>query len=218
MEFAVGNRVGARGLAWDVVEVEQLGAQRCCACAAPPAICAGCNGTCCIRPNVLRSCVLISGSDALGRWLRGACIITPACSNRCSRPTTCWLRSRGAFRSSPYQLVPLMRALELPRASTAARRWRRPWQDDRGGTYRVRTDRPATCTSRAGRVARRPAARAVGPRTAASLRPAIRAGHRRRFVAGAAAQTGAGWQSVRCDRALPHVARFCQAGTRAGGA
>ena len=28
MQFAAGSRVGARGLAWDVVEAQQLGAQQ----------------------------------------------------------------------------------------------------------------------------------------------------------------------------------------------
>ena len=51
MEVSVGIKVAARGLEWDVTEVEPLGPQQRMRLACAGGDLAAWNGTCCIPPN-----------------------------------------------------------------------------------------------------------------------------------------------------------------------
>jgi superfamily II DNA or RNA helicase len=115
MEFAAGSRVGARGLAWDVVEVAQLGAQQLLRlrCAAGdlrgmewdilhPAE----------RVEMLRADLRPDTPGSLAAWRlhQQACLLEQVLG-----PEDLLLAEPGRVQIEPYQLVPLMRALELPR-------------------------------------------------------------------------------------------------------
>jgi superfamily II DNA or RNA helicase len=115
MEFAAGSRVGARGLAWDVVEVAQLGAQQLLRlrCAAGdlrgmewdilhPAE----------RVEILRADFRPDAPGSLAAWRlhQQACLLEQVLG-----PEDLLLAEPGRVQIEPYQLVPLMRALELPR-------------------------------------------------------------------------------------------------------
>ena len=216
--FAVGSRVGARGLAWDVIEVAPLGAQtllrlRCAA---------GDLGG--LEWDILHpaergrvaACRSTAGCTRV-RWRHGGCTIRPACWNRCSGPADMLVAEPGRVRIEPYQLVPLMRALELPRP--------RLLLADGVGLGKTIEAGLIACEL----IARRRAHRVLvitpaGPlltQWAQELRQRFglrfTADHRCRFAAGAAAQARTRRQSVRRDRALPDIARFRQAGARAGG-
>ena len=115
MEFAAGSRVGARGLAWDVVDVAQLGAQQLLRlrCAAGdlrgmewdvlyPAE----------RVEILRVDLRPDAPGSLAAWRlhQHACLLEQVLA-----PDDLLLAEPGRVQIEPYQLVPLMRALELPR-------------------------------------------------------------------------------------------------------
>jgi superfamily II DNA or RNA helicase len=115
MEFAAGSRVGARGLAWDVVEVAQLGAQQLLhlRCAAGdlrgmewdilhPAE----------RVEILRTDLRPDAPGSLAAWRlhQQACLLEQVLG-----PEDLLLAEPGRVQIEPYQLVPLMLALELPR-------------------------------------------------------------------------------------------------------
>ncbi len=113
--FAPGVRVLARGLVWDVIETDQLGAQtrlhlRCVAGdmhglewdllhPAEPV-------------EVLRSALRPETPGSLAAWrlFHIACLLDQAVG-----PTEMLALQAGRVQLEPYQLVPLMRALELPR-------------------------------------------------------------------------------------------------------
>jgi superfamily II DNA or RNA helicase len=115
MEFAAGSRVGARGLAWDVVEVAQLGAQQLLRlrCAAGdlrglewdilyPAE----------RVEMLSADLRPDAPGPLAAWRlhQQACLLEQVLAT-----DDLLLAEPGRVQIEPYQLVPLMRALELPR-------------------------------------------------------------------------------------------------------
>ncbi|MEJ0015139.1 MAG: helicase-related protein [Acetobacteraceae bacterium] len=115
MEFAAGGRVAVRGLAWDVVEVVPLGAQtllrlRCAAgdltglewdVLHPAETVALLRAT--MRPDH-------PGSLASWRLHHQACLLDQVLGAE-----DAFADEPGRVRIEPYQLVPLMRALELPR-------------------------------------------------------------------------------------------------------
>lgn len=114
-EFTVGNRITARGLAWDVTEIVPLGAQtllrlRCAA--------GDLTGTewDILHPHEPVTPVQIglrpeaAGSLAAWRLHHQARLLEQVLG-----PTGVLIAEPGRVRIEPYQLVPLMRALELPR-------------------------------------------------------------------------------------------------------
>jgi superfamily II DNA or RNA helicase len=114
-EFVVGSRVSARGLIWDVIEVVPLGGQtllhlRCAGGdldglewdflhPAEPA-----------RPLRYELQPAAPGPLAAWRLRHQACLLEQVLG-----PEDLLLAEPGRVRIEPYQLVPLMRALELPR-------------------------------------------------------------------------------------------------------
>jgi superfamily II DNA or RNA helicase len=114
-EFAVGARVSARGLAWDVLEVAPLGAQTLLRLR-----CAGgdLNGLEweLLHPAepvaLLRADLRPDAPGSLAGWrlYHQACLLEQVLG-----PDDVLLATPGRVRIEPYQLVPLMRALELPR-------------------------------------------------------------------------------------------------------
>ncbi len=116
VEFAAGSRVRARGLEWDVLEVELLGAQtllrlRC--------VGGDLDG---LRWNILHPAELVQPLRAdlcpdrpgpFTAWLlhHQACLLQQVLG-----PSDLLIAEPGRVHIEPYQLVPLMRALELPRA------------------------------------------------------------------------------------------------------
>ena len=150
-EFAVGSRVSARGLAWDVIEVAPLGAQtllrlRCAggrsgrpgmghpasgrtgraATRGAPAGCAGPAGGVAAAPSGLPAG---TGARPGGHAVGGA--------------------GPGADRALPARSVDARTGIAA--AAAAARRWRRTGQDDRGRADRLRADRAPAGAPRAGR-------------------------------------------------------------------
>ncbi|HEY2616780.1 MAG TPA: helicase-related protein [Acetobacteraceae bacterium] len=113
--FAVGSRVSARGLAWDVIEVAPLGAQTLLHLR-----CAGgdLNGLewDILHPaepvEPLRSELRPDAPGPLAAWrlYHQACLLEQVLG-----PADILVAEPGRVRIEPYQLVPLMRALELPR-------------------------------------------------------------------------------------------------------
>ena len=114
-EFAVGSRVSARGLAWDVVEVVPLGAQTLLRLRCAGGDMGGLEWELLHPAEPVEPLRWGCARKRPGRWLRGGCIIRPACWNRCSVREDVLLAEPGRVHIEPYQLVPLMRALELPR-------------------------------------------------------------------------------------------------------
>jgi superfamily II DNA or RNA helicase len=114
-EFAVGSRVSARGLAWDVLEVAPLGAQTLLRLRCTDGDLGGLEWDILhpaepvkmerseLRPDV-------PGSLAAWRLYHQACLL-----EQVPGPAEILLGTPGRVRIEPYQLVPLMRALELPR-------------------------------------------------------------------------------------------------------
>ena len=115
MQFAAGSRVGARGLAWDVVEAQQLGAQqrlrlRCAGGDLP-----GLEWDI-LYPNEqvesLHTALRPEAPGPLSAWRLHhiACLL-----DQVPGPDEMLSAEPGRVTIEPYQLVPLMRALELPR-------------------------------------------------------------------------------------------------------
>jgi superfamily II DNA or RNA helicase len=114
-EFAAGTRVSARGLAWDVMEVAPLGAQTLLRLRCAGGDLAGLEWEM-LHPAEsvapLRSDLRPDAPGPLAAWrlLHQACLLEQVLG-----PTDMLLAEPGRVRIEPYQLVPLMRALELPR-------------------------------------------------------------------------------------------------------
>ena len=114
-EFAVGSRVSARGLAWDVFEVAPLGAQTLLRLRCAGGDLAGLEWDV-LHPaepvELLRSDLRPDAPGPLAAWrlLHQACLLEQVLG-----PADLLLAEPGRVRIEPYQLVPLMRALELPR-------------------------------------------------------------------------------------------------------
>ena len=216
-EFAVGSRVSVRGLAWDVLEVTPLGAQTLLRLRCADGDLGGLEWDI-LHPaepvEMLRSELRPDAPGPLAAWrlYHQACLLEQVLG-----PADMLVAEPGRVRIEPYQLVPLMRALELPRP--------RLLLADGVGLGKTIEAGLIACEL----IARRRAHRVLvvapaGPllvqwaqemRQRFGLRFTV--DHRCRVIAAATAKAGAGRQSVRCDRALPDVAGFRQAGTRAGG-
>jgi superfamily II DNA or RNA helicase len=115
MEFAVGSRVGARGLAWDVVEVAQLGAQQLLRLRCATGDLRGLEWDLlhpAERVEILRADLRPDAPGSLAAWRlhQQACLLVQLLG-----PADLLLAEPGRVQIEPYQLVPLMRALELPR-------------------------------------------------------------------------------------------------------
>jgi hypothetical protein len=114
-EFAVGSRVSARGLAWDVFEVAPLGAQTLLRLRCAGGDLAGLEWDV-LHPaepvELLRSDLRPDAPGPLDAWRlhHQACLLEQVLG-----PGDLLLAAPGRVRIEPYQLVPLMRALELPR-------------------------------------------------------------------------------------------------------
>jgi ERCC4-related helicase len=114
-EFAVGSRVSARGLAWDVLEVAPLGAQTLLRLRCTDGDLVG------LEWDILHPAEAVEmarselrpdvpGPLAAWRLYHQACLLEQVLG-----PADMLLGAPGRVRIEPYQLVPLMRALELPR-------------------------------------------------------------------------------------------------------
>src|ERR1700744_1633891 len=114
-EFAVGSRVSVRGLAWDVLEVTPLGAQTLLRLRCTDGDLVG------LEWDILHPAEAVEmarlelrrdGPGPLAAWrlYHQACLLEQVLG-----PADMLLGAPGRVRIEPYQLVPLMRALELPR-------------------------------------------------------------------------------------------------------
>jgi hypothetical protein len=115
IEFAVGSRVGARGLAWDVVDIAQLGAQQLLRLRCAGGDLRGLEWEIlhpAERVDILRADLRpeVPGSLAAWRLHQQACLLEQVFG-----PDDLLISEPGRVQIEPYQLVPLMRALELPR-------------------------------------------------------------------------------------------------------
>ena len=114
-EFAVGARVSARGLAWDVVEVAPLGEQTLLRLRCSGGDLNGLEWDL-LHPaesvELLRADLRPEAPGSLAAWrlYHRACLLEQILG-----PDDILLATPGRVRIEPYQLVPLMRALELPR-------------------------------------------------------------------------------------------------------
>jgi hypothetical protein len=116
--FSAGSRVSARGLAWDVAEVVPLGAQTLLRlrCAAGDLGDLGGLEWDIMYPlepvELLRSELRPDAAGPLSAWRlhHQACLLEQVLS-----PEDLLVAEPGRLQIEPYQLVPLMRALELPR-------------------------------------------------------------------------------------------------------
>jgi superfamily II DNA or RNA helicase len=115
MDLSVGSRLRARGLVWDVLESEPIGAQqrlrlRCAA-----------GDLCGLEWDLLHPVDAVEplnpdlrpehpGTLTAWRLHHMACLL-----DQLPGPATVLAADPGRLRIEPYQLVPLMRALELPR-------------------------------------------------------------------------------------------------------
>jgi superfamily II DNA or RNA helicase len=114
-EFAVGSRVSARGLAWDVIEVAPLGAQTLLHLRCADGDLGGLEWDI-LHPaepvELMRSDMRPDSPGPLAAWRlhHQACLLEQVLG-----PADMLLAEPGRVRVEPYQLVPLMRALELPR-------------------------------------------------------------------------------------------------------
>jgi superfamily II DNA or RNA helicase len=115
MDLQVGTRVRARGLVWDVLEAEPLGAQQRLRLRCATGDLSG------LEWDLLRPADTVEPLTAdlrpghpgpLSAWRlhHMACLL-----DQLPGPTTVLAVDPGRVRIEPYQLVPLMRALELPR-------------------------------------------------------------------------------------------------------
>ena len=113
--FAVGSRVSARGLAWDVIEVAPLGAQTLLRLRCAGGDLGGLEWDI-LHPaepvELLRSDLRPDAPGPLAAWRlhHQACLL-----EQVPGPADILVAEPGRVRIEPYQLVPLMRALELPR-------------------------------------------------------------------------------------------------------
>ncbi len=113
--FAVGSRVSARGLAWDVIEVTPLGAQTLLHLRCVDGDLGGLEWDVLhpVEPvELLRSELRPDAPGPLSAWrlYHQASLLDQVLG-----PADVLLAEPGRLRFEPYQLVPLMRALELPR-------------------------------------------------------------------------------------------------------
>ena len=213
----MGSRVSARGLAWDLVEVAQLGRKR-----ASAALRGGRSGWPGMgypvsrrtgRNSTLGAAAGSAGPLASWRLHHIACLL-----EQVPGPDDMLAAEPGRVTIEPYQLVPLMRALEMPRPRLLL-------ADGVGLGKTIQAGLIATEL-----IARRRAHRILVVSPAGPLlmqwehelrqRFGLRftADHRCRDVATGTPQDRTRRQSVRQHRAVPDLARFRQAGTRAGGA
>src|ERR1700761_6066795 len=114
-QFPVGSRVNARGLAWDVIEATALGAQTLLRLRCAGGDMAGLEWDIlhpAERVEVLRSDLRPDAPGPLAAWRlhHQACLLEQVLG-----PADMVLAEPGRLKLEPYQLVPLMRALELPR-------------------------------------------------------------------------------------------------------
>ena len=113
--FAAGSRVSARGLAWDVIEVAPLGAQTLLRLRCADGDLAGLDWDI-LHPaepvELLRSELRPDAPGPLAAWRlhHQASLLDQVLG-----PTDMLVAEPGRVRIEPYQLVPLMRALELQR-------------------------------------------------------------------------------------------------------
>src|SRR6516162_9611317 len=113
--FAAGSRVSARGLAWDVIEVAPLGAQTLLRLRCAGGDLSGLEWDI-LHPaepvELLRSELRPDTPGPLAAWrlYHQACVLEQVLG-----PTDILVAEPGRVHIEPYQLVPLMRALELPR-------------------------------------------------------------------------------------------------------
>lgn len=114
-EFCAGSRVGARGLVWDLVEALPLGEQTLLRLRCAEGDLVGLEWDV-LHPaeqvEVLRAELRPDAPGPLAAWrlYHHACLLEQITS-----PDELLLAEPGRVRIEPYQLVPLMRALELPR-------------------------------------------------------------------------------------------------------
>ncbi len=114
--FAVGSRVRTRGLIWDVIEVEPLGPQTLLRLRSVGGDLDGLEWNV-LHPaepvELLRSDLRPNAPGSLAAWrvYHQACLLDQVLG-----PADILIVEPGRVRIEPYQLVPLMRALELPRA------------------------------------------------------------------------------------------------------
>jgi hypothetical protein len=115
MELALGARVRARGLVWDVLETERLGAQQRLRLRCAAGDLSGLEWDL-LRPadtvEPLNQPLRTESPGTLTAWrlYHMACLL-----DQLPGPATVLATDPGRVRVEPYQLVPLMRALELPR-------------------------------------------------------------------------------------------------------
>jgi len=115
-EFVVGSRVTARGLAWDVTETVPLGAQTLLRLRCAAGDLAALEWTI-LHPmepvELLRAGLRPDAPGSLPAWrlYHQACLL-----EQLPGPADLLIAEPGRVQIEPYQLVPLMRALELPRA------------------------------------------------------------------------------------------------------
>src|SRR5579863_7713342 len=113
--FAVGTRVNARGLVWHVVDAAPLGAQTLLSLRCAEGDLAG------LEWDILHPAEAVAasrvelrpespGSLTAWRLYHQACLLDQVLG-----PEDVLLAAPGRIRIEHYQLVPLMRALELPR-------------------------------------------------------------------------------------------------------
>jgi Helicase conserved C-terminal domain/Type III restriction enzyme, res subunit len=115
MEIMVGSRVTARGLAWDVTEIALLGAQTMLhlRCAAGDMVGLEWDILHPTEPvELLRTELRPDAAGSLAAWRlhHQACLL-----DQIPGPSDLLTVEPGRVQIEPYQLVPLMRALELPR-------------------------------------------------------------------------------------------------------
>jgi hypothetical protein len=115
MDFMAGGRVSARGLPWDLVEIAQVGAQQRLRQRCAAGDLRGLEWDI-LYPNepveVLRSVLRPEAPGPLASWRlhHMACLL-----EQVPGPDDMLAAEPGRLAIEPYQLVPLMRALELPR-------------------------------------------------------------------------------------------------------
>ncbi len=115
LEFTVGSQVSARGLAWDVTEIAPLGAQTILRLRCAAGDMAGLEWDV-LHPmepvELLRAELRPDSPASLAAWRlhNQACLLDQVLG-----PNDMLATEPGRVKIEPYQLVPLMRALELPR-------------------------------------------------------------------------------------------------------
>ncbi len=115
MDFVAGSRVGARGLPWDLVEIAQVGAQQRLRLRCAAGDLRGLEWDI-LYPNepveILRSALRPEAPGTLVSWRLHhiACLL-----EQMPGPDDMLAAEPGRVTIEPYQLVPLMRALDMPR-------------------------------------------------------------------------------------------------------